>query len=72
MPTTPPADGRVTAAAQANLATHMTWLQARTPGMTVTDFGDLLLADSGLATDTFTPSAAHASRRSPSPHGSGM
>jgi GNAT superfamily N-acetyltransferase len=38
---------------QANLATHMAWLQARLPGACVLDAADLLLVDSGFATDTF-------------------
>lgn len=40
-------------AMEANLATHMAWVQARLPGARVVDAPDLLLVDSGFATDTF-------------------
>jgi GNAT superfamily N-acetyltransferase len=45
--------GELTAAANANLATHFGWVQARAPGMLVRDIDDLLLVDSGLPCDTF-------------------
>jgi ribosomal protein S18 acetylase RimI-like enzyme len=41
------------AAMDANLAVHMSWLQARLPGGHVPDAPDLLLVDSGFPTDTF-------------------
>ncbi len=40
-------------AGEANLVTHMTWVQQRTPGMRVYENDDLTLIDSGLPTDTF-------------------
>ena len=40
-------------AADANLATHATWVQQRTAGMQAIIAPDLVLADSGLPTDTF-------------------
>jgi ribosomal protein S18 acetylase RimI-like enzyme len=40
-------------AADAPFVTHATWALARTPGMHVHDDGALVLADSGLACDTF-------------------
>jgi hypothetical protein len=41
------------AAMDSNLATHMSWVQARLPGARVIEAPDLMLVDSGLATDTF-------------------
>src|SRR5262245_31394337 len=41
------------AAMGANLATHMSWVQARLLGARVVETPDLLLVDSGFATDTF-------------------
>src|ERR687885_2478928 len=41
------------AAADANLVTHVGWVQQRTPGMRVVDTGGLVLVDSGLPCDTF-------------------
>lgn len=41
------------AAADAPFVTHATWALARTPGMRVHDDAALVLADSGLACDTF-------------------
>jgi GNAT superfamily N-acetyltransferase len=38
---------------EANLVVHMSWLQARLPEARVLDRGDLLVVDSGVATDTF-------------------
>jgi ribosomal protein S18 acetylase RimI-like enzyme len=40
-------------AADANLATHATWVQRQTPGMCVIEEHGLVIADSGLACDTF-------------------
>ena len=40
-------------AADRNLVTHFTWVQRRLSGMHVKDDGMLVLADSGLACDTF-------------------
>jgi hypothetical protein len=40
-------------AANANLVTHVSWIQARTPGMSVHATPDLVLVDSGLPCDTF-------------------
>jgi ribosomal protein S18 acetylase RimI-like enzyme len=40
-------------AANANLSTHATWVQQRTAGMQTILANDLVLADSGLPTDTF-------------------
>ncbi|HEY3081689.1 MAG TPA: hypothetical protein VGM69_17495 [Chloroflexota bacterium] len=37
---------------EANFVGHMSWLQARLPGARVLDGADLLLVDSGFATDT--------------------
>ena len=46
-------------AAEANLVTHFTWVHRRTAGMRVAAERGLVLADSGLLTDTFnTVSAA--------------
>jgi ribosomal protein S18 acetylase RimI-like enzyme len=39
--------------AAANFAVHAGWAHARSPGMRQIDRGDLLLADSGLVSDTF-------------------
>jgi ribosomal protein S18 acetylase RimI-like enzyme len=47
---TPP---QLAEAADANFAVHIGWAQARTAGMTVRHEAGLLLADSGLASDTF-------------------
>ncbi len=41
------------AAANANLVTHASWVQRRTPGMRVAEEDDLVLVDSGLPCDTF-------------------
>lgn len=41
------------AAMEANLLGHVAFVQQRVPGMTVTDHGDLVVVDSGLASDTF-------------------
>lgn len=41
------------AAADENLITHMTWVQARLPGGNVEADEELVLSDSGLACDTF-------------------
>jgi ribosomal protein S18 acetylase RimI-like enzyme len=41
------------AAIDANLVTHMSWVQARLPGARVIETPDLVLVDSGFATDTF-------------------
>jgi ribosomal protein S18 acetylase RimI-like enzyme len=38
---------------ETNLATHMSWVQARLPGAQVVETPELLLVDSGFATDTF-------------------
>ena len=51
MKTLSPAD--LAAAADANLVTHVSWVQQRTPGMRVVDTGGLVLVDSGLPCDTF-------------------
>jgi hypothetical protein len=40
-------------AASQNLATHFTWVQQRTPGMTVIMAEDMVLTDCGLPCDTF-------------------
>jgi hypothetical protein len=40
-------------AAEANMVTHMSWLQQRTAGMQVLADDQLILVDSGLPTDTF-------------------
>lgn len=40
-------------AALENLVVHMSWLQGRTPGMTVDDADGLVVIDSGLPCDTF-------------------
>jgi hypothetical protein len=40
-------------AADANLATHSSWLQRRLPGMRVSEEDGLVLVDSGLPCDTF-------------------
>lgn len=40
-------------AARANLFGHVSFLQARTPGMLVRDMGGAVLVDSGLGSDTF-------------------
>ncbi len=40
-------------AMDANLAAHVSYVQRRLPGMFVDDRADLLIVDSGLATDTF-------------------
>jgi GNAT superfamily N-acetyltransferase len=40
-------------AADANLATHFTWVQRQTPGMRVVETADLVLTDGGLPCDTF-------------------
>jgi ribosomal protein S18 acetylase RimI-like enzyme len=40
-------------AADANLAVHVSWALARTPGMRISDEPEILLADSGLPCDTF-------------------
>lgn len=44
---------RILAAMEDNLAAHVAYVQARTPGMHVEDRADLLLVDSGLPSDTF-------------------
>lgn len=44
---------RLDTAAEANLVTHMSWVQKRTPGMRVYEDEQLTVVDSGLATDTF-------------------
>jgi ribosomal protein S18 acetylase RimI-like enzyme len=41
------------AAAEANMVTHMSWVQQRTPGMRVEADDQLTVIDSGLPTDTF-------------------
>ncbi len=46
-------DAALHAAATANLAVHMRWVQANTPGMRVVEQDGLYLVDSGLACDTF-------------------
>jgi GNAT superfamily N-acetyltransferase len=46
-----PAD--LAAAANANLVTHASWVQARTPGMQAIVEDDLVLVDCGLPCDTF-------------------
>jgi len=43
----------VVAQAAENMATHMTWVHERVPGMTVRRDPHLILADSALATDTW-------------------
>ena len=40
-------------AARANLFGHVSFLQARTPGMLIRDMGGAVLVDSGLGSDTF-------------------
>jgi GNAT superfamily N-acetyltransferase len=47
------ARAEVVAAADANLVTHIGWVQQRTPGMRIVDAPDLVLVDSGLPCDTF-------------------
>lgn len=48
---TPPGD--LPARAERNLAEHSSWLHRATPGMTVHEPGDVLIADCGLDDDTF-------------------
>lgn len=45
--------GQILSAMDQNLAEHVAYVQARTPGMHVEDRPDLLLVDSGLPSDTF-------------------
>lgn len=40
-------------AAEENLHGHISFLQRTTPGLIVVDADDLLLVDSGVASDTF-------------------
>ncbi|MGZ8411592.1 MAG: hypothetical protein ACXWZS_05250 [Gemmatirosa sp.] len=47
------ADATLADAADAPFVAHATWALARTPGMHVIDDAALVLADSGLACDTF-------------------
>ncbi|MFI7272764.1 GNAT family N-acetyltransferase [Streptomyces sp. NPDC049879] len=53
-----PADPGLPLLAERNLAEHACHLHRRLPGATVTDTGDLLIADSGLADDTYNIVAA--------------
>ena len=46
-------DSSLAAAADANLATHFTWVQQQTAGMRVHQSESLVLSDSGLPCDTF-------------------
>lgn len=48
-----PADAALAAAANANLITHMCYVQQRTPGMLVMSNPELVIVDSGLPCDTF-------------------
>jgi len=50
---TPASSASLLAAMETNFVTHVAWLPARLPGARVLDGPDLLLVDSGLATDTF-------------------